>query len=185
MKITFPDTTTIVKWRSVALAASILFSILELANIQTAEKSGYIAATSQKEIEIAKLSLSIAADARLLASKTNNNHNKSKYLNIYAKNICKVEQLVKRSAQPTSKQHPPATSCTTNQRESIKESAIIESELASNIDAWEKDAEIAAIKQAQHTSTALKLNYLATILLLLFLALDLFGTYGTSRHQQD
>ena len=79
MRITFPDTTTIVKWRSVALAASILFSILELANIQTAEKSGYIAATSQKEIEISKLSLSIAADARLLASKTNNNQNKSRW----------------------------------------------------------------------------------------------------------
>ena len=55
MKITLPKAATVIKWRSIALAASILCSILELANIQTAEKSGYIAATSQQEIELAKL----------------------------------------------------------------------------------------------------------------------------------
>lgn len=180
MKIKLPKAKTVIKWKSIALAASILCSIAELANIQTAEKSGYIAAASQQEIEIAKLSLSIATDARLLAGKTNSNENKNEYQRIYSKNICKVERLADKAMQPISKQHSQAKSCTINQNGSITEISIIEGQLASKIDEWENDTRRAANKQTQHTSTALQLNYLATILLLLFLALDLFDTYGTS-----
>jgi len=183
MKITLPKAVTIVKWRSVALAASILCSILELANIQTAEKSGYIAATSQQEIELAKLSLTIATDARLLSSKADNDQSKNQYHQIYFKSICKIEQLVSQGLR-TSKQTSEAKSCTADENTSITEIAINESELANSIDEWEKDTTIAATKQSEHTSAALQLNYLATILLLLFLALDLFDTYGPTRDEQ-
>ena len=185
MKITLPKAVTIVKWRSVALAASILCSILELANIQTAEKSGYIAATSQQEIELAKLSLSIATDARILSSKANNDQSKNQYREIYIKSICKIEGLVSQGLGASSKQDSEAKSCTTYQNRSITEIASIENELANSIDEWDKGTAIAATKQSQHTSAALQLNYFATILLLLFLALDLFDTYGPSRDQQD
>ena len=104
MKITLPKAVTIVKWRSIALAASILCSILELANIQTAEKSGYIAATAQQEIELAKLSLTIATDARLLSSKAENDQSKNQYRQIYIKSICKIEQLVSQGLRASSKQ---------------------------------------------------------------------------------
>ena len=180
MRIVLPKAKTVIKWKSIALAASILCSIAELANIQTAEKSGYIAAASQQEIEIAKLSLSIATDARLLASKTNGNENKNEYQHIYTKNICKVERLVDQAMRSISKQHPQAKICTTNQNGSITEISVIEGQLASKIDEWENNTRMAANEQTQHTSTALQLNYLATILLLLFLALDLFDTYGMS-----
>ena len=184
MKITLPKAVTIVKWRSVALAASILCSILELANIQTAEKSGYIAATSQQEIELAKLSLTIATDARLLSSKADNDQSKNQYRRIYIKSICKIEQLVSQGLGASSKQASEAKSCKADENTSIADIAINESELANSIDEWEKDTTIAATKQSEHTSAALQLNYLATILLLLFLALDLFDTYGPARDEQ-
>ena len=184
MKITLPKAVTIVKWRSVALAASILCSILELANIQTAEKSGYIAATSQQEIELAKLSLTIATDARILSSKADNDQSKNQYRQIYIKSICKIEKLVSQGLRASSKQTSEAKSCAAEENTSITEIAINESELANSIDEWEKDTTIAASKQSEHTSAALQLNYLATILLLLFLALDLFDTYGPTRDEQ-
>jgi len=184
MKITLPKAVTIVKWRSVALAASILCSILELANIQTAEKSGYIAATSQQEIELAKLSLTIATDARLLSSKADNEQSKNQYRQIYIKSVCKIEKLVSQGLRASSKQASEAKSCTAEGNTSITEIAINESGLANSIDEWEKDTTIAATKQSEHTSAALQLNYLATILLLLFLALDLFDTYGPARDEQ-
>ena len=185
MKITLPKAVTIVKWRSLALAASILCSILELANIQTAEKSGYIAATSQQEIELAKLSLTIATDARLLSSKAENDQSKNQYRQIYIKSICKIEQLVSQGLRASSKQASEAKSCKADENTSIADIVINESELANSIDEWEKGTMIAATKQSEHTSAALQLNYFATILLLLFLALDLFDTYGPSRNQKD
>lgn len=176
MRITLPKTTTIIKWKSIALTASILCSIAELSNIQTAEKSGYIAEASKQEIEISKLALSISTDARLLASKTN----KKEYKHIYAENICKVQRLLKKNTQASTKQHPFSKSCSTTHNRSITEIAIIENQLANKIDAWEDGTEAAALKQTQHTSTALRLNYLATIFLLAFLALDLSDTYSKS-----
>ena len=176
MRITLPKATTIIKWKSIALTASILCSIAELSNIQTAEKSGYIAEASKQEIEIAKITLSISTDARLLASKTK----KKEYQYIYAENICKIQRILKQNTKSSGIQHSFSTSCPTIHNRSIGEIADIESQLASKIDAWENDNETAALKQTQHTSIALRLNYLATILLLVFLALDLYDTYGKS-----
>lgn len=181
MKITLPKALTLIKWKGIALAASVLCSIAELSNIQRAEKSGYIAAASQQKIEIAKLSLSMAADTRLLASKTNKSQGIGKYQHIYSRNICKVERLLEQSTQSSSTNPLPNKNCSTTHYRTLAEITLLENQLASKIDTWENDTKAAATKQTQHTSTALQLNYLATMLLLLFLALDLFDTYGTSR----
>lgn len=180
MRIKLPKTSTLIKWKSIALAASILCSIAELSNIQTAEQSGYVAAGSQQKIEIAKLSLSIAADSRLLASKTNKSPGKNEYQHIYSENICKVERLLEQSRESSSTQPSLNKNCSTTDNRPLAEITLRESQLASEIDKWEQNAKAAATKQTQHTSTALQLNYLATIFLLLFLGLDLFDTYGAS-----
>ena len=76
MRITLPKIKTIIKWKAIALSASILCSIAELSNIQTAEQTGYVAEESKQQIEIAKLALSISTDARLLATKTTKDQEK-------------------------------------------------------------------------------------------------------------
>ena len=182
MRITLPKATTIVKWKSIALTASIICSIAELSNIQTAEKSGYIAEASKQEIEIAKLTLSISTDARLLASKTIKSKGKEDFEDIYRENIRKVQGILDQNirSESKSKQALPFASCPSIHNKPIAEIADIESHLASKIDEWEDDTETIALKQTQHTSIALRLNYLATLLLLAFLGLDLFETYGES-----
>ena len=182
MRITLPKIKTIIKWKAVALSASILCSIAELSNIQTAEQSGYIAEASKQQIEIAKLALSISTDARLLASKTIKDKGKEDFEDIYRENICKVQGLLEQNIrlESSSSQDLLFASCPIIHNKPILEIVDIESQLASKIDEWENDTKTISLKQTQHTSIALKLNYLATILLLAFLGLDLFETYGQS-----
>lgn len=182
MRITLPKIKTIIKWKAIALSASILCSIAELSNIQTAEQSGYVAEASKQKIEIAKLALSISTDARLLASKAIEDKGKEDFEDVYRENICKVQGLLGQNirSESSSSQDLLFASCLTIRNKPIGEIVDIESQLASKIDEWEKDTETISLKQTQHTSIALKLNYLATILLLAFLGLDLFATYGQS-----
>ena len=180
MRITLPKIKTVIKWKAIALSASILCSIAELSNIQTAEQSGYVAESSKQQIEIAKLALSISTDARLLASKTIKSKEKDDFEDIYRENICKVQGLLEQNIYPESSSSVNFSfaSCTTIRSQPIPEIIDIENRLASKIDEWEDDTETISLKQTQHTSIALKLNYLATILLLAFLGLDLVENYG-------
>lgn len=151
------------RWKGVVLSASVICSIGDLYAVQQSERFGNQALLSSSKAELSRLSLSIASRANQIAQETSSEKLSNRYTDVSTTALCSSLFLSARESADLNLEGK----CSAANGIKLQQKA------TDALDELEKMLLSFRSKQSSFTTTALRLNYLATFLLLIFLALDL------------
>ena len=158
----------LVRWKGIILSASVICSIGDLYAVQQSERFGNQALLSSSKAELSRLSLSIASRANEIAQETSSKKLSTRYTKISNSSLCNSLLL---SAQGSD-------NLDLEGKCSAGDARKLQREATEALDELNQTLLRSRRKQSSFTTTALRFNYLATFLLLIFLVLDLIDNRG-------